>query len=120
MASDLNLEIDPNFVSVLQRGKTENRGGLPAGLKRVITKKVTWNPGTVNPGSETGTTFPMPGIVPGDPVVLGIPATTMNSIVMIFQAWVFAVDTIAIRCFNITGSALDPAQGEFTFSVLKV
>ena len=54
----------------------------------------------------------------GDVVSLGIPNVSMNDHAS-FVAWVSAIDTISIKCFNFDGSSFDPDAGLFKVKVFK-
>jgi len=68
-------------------------------------------------GTET-LTITLTGVADGDQVSLGVPNGSMTA-GLIYFAWVSAVNTVSIQCYNSTLGAIDPASGTFKISVIK-
>lgn len=68
--------------------------------------------------STSTATITVTGAVTGDPVVVGIPAAN-TAAAGIYTAYVTAANTVTIKCYNNTATAISPGAGTFRVSVLK-
>ena len=62
-------------------------------------------------------TVPLPSKL-NDIVLLGIPNASMPAGIM-YNAFVSVANTVTIRCYNTTGSPIDPDSGTFNVAILK-
>jgi hypothetical protein len=87
-------------------------------VRQVLQASAVINIASVAAAGTVTNTVAVPGALPGDLVVLGLPATVDAGIV--FDARVSAADTVTLRAQNITAGAIDPASATYTFLVFKV
>lgn len=83
----------------------------------VITQTIT--PGAVGAANASGTqqTFAVPGVLPGDVIVVS-PVATGNA-TTVGAAFVTAAGTIAIQFNNPTAGGLTPAAGAYLIAVFR-
>lgn len=63
-------------------------------------------------------TFTVPGLIPGDVVLVNIPSTINNGLGL-SGARVSAANTLALRFTNSTAGALNPAAADYTVAVIR-
>ncbi len=73
---------------------------------------------TTGPNTTSTATITVTGAVLGDPVVVGIPSANAAAS-GIYTAYVSAANTVIIKCYNNTGTMINPGAGTFRVSVLR-
>lgn len=92
-------------------------GGGANLLKHLTATAALDFPSTAS-GATSDLTISLTGAALGDVVTLGGgPASRASGTG--FEAWVSATDTVTVRFWNISGSAVDPASATFRVSILK-
>jgi len=87
-------------------------------LAKTLQNSATLDFGSTASLSKTTLTITVKGVADGDQVSLGVPNGSMTA-GLIYFAWVSAVDTVSIQCYNSTLGDIDPASGTFKISVIK-
>lgn len=87
---------------------------------RVLYGSKTIDFASVASNSNATSTISVVGAEIGNPVVLGLPSTSVTQDDIIFEAWVSASDVVTVRAYNADSTnARDPGSGTFTVAVLK-
>jgi hypothetical protein len=79
---------------------------------------VNFNPASVAAATVAAQNVTVPGVLPGDIVVV-VPPSTLNAGLGIAGALVTAADTVSVRFVNATAGALDPAAADYVFLVTR-
>lgn len=100
-------------------------GGTRYTLAKILTGSATLDFGNIanDGGNPITATITVAGAQPGDPVILGLPNSVMNSNPerqAHYMAWVSAADTVSIKFSNPTFNiAINPDSGIFKVSVVR-
>jgi hypothetical protein len=84
----------------------------------ICAVSVNINPASVAAATSAEQSFTVPGVLLGDIVVV-VPPSTLNAGLGVSHARSTGVDTVAIRFFNATAGALDPAAADYVFLVTR-
>lgn len=82
------------------------------------TVKATLDPASVAANSESLQTFTIEGLSLNDLVIVNKPSNTAN--IWIVQAYVSAADTLAIKFYNNSGGAIDPASEDYLIKATRI
>lgn len=90
-----------------------SQGGLDIDLEGIATIDF----GSIASGSWSSADVSLAGVVAGDAVILGPPSNWTAG--LIATGWASALGTVKIMVFNATGSAVDPASGDWMVQVRR-
>lgn len=96
-------------------GVTATGDVIPLGAK-FIQATASLNFPSTAAGAVSDLTMNVPGAALGNAISLGVPSGTGDGM---YFAWVSAVDTVKVRFFNYTASAVDPGSGTFRIAIIK-
>jgi len=88
-------------------------------LSKTLTGTGVLNFGSIASLATETLTITVTGAAIGDVVLVGIDNGSKSTGLIFGQPWVSATNTISIEAYNSTGSAIDPASGTFSASVIK-
>lgn len=86
-------------------------------IASIYTASATLDFPSIAANSSATLNITVTGAVVGGSVSLGLPSSPPAGIV--YQGYVSAADTVTIRAFNVTGSAIDPASASFRATVVN-
>lgn len=96
-------------------GVTATGKVIPLGAK-FIQATASLNFPSTAAGAVSDLTMTVTGAALGNAVSLGVPSGTGDGI---YFAWVSAANTVTVRFFNYTASAVDPGNGTFRIAIIK-
>ena len=128
LAGDDNLKLkvssdgstwNNGIVITAATGVVDNPSGMTIGsgtvVKKVVSGVANLNFSNILPGTSLDLTIPVPGATLGSSVELGLAALPVLGLVHI--GFVTAVDTVTVRCFNISSAAINPAGQDIRATV---
>lgn len=125
MGSAATIYTAGNTLASFAAGRTESEalttGDLSVGggtvVKKILTASASLNFPSISANSYSDLTITVTGASVGNAVFLGLSSAATAGI--IYQAFVSATDTVTVRAYNVTGSAIDPAAMTHRVVVFK-